>query len=520
MAIRKSSSSGIPFGNTAGRPAAPGLGQLYSNGQAARLELYTATGWQNIIQETPGVASATGHYYESDNSGTFIVSGTNFVDGAIAYAVGTNGTEYQATSTTYNSLVQLTVLFENLSKAYEPYDFKITNPSNLFGLLPDAFSLNDSPVWTTSSGTITTVYTGASVSTSVAATDDELNTISYSSSNLPVWLTLNSSTGSITGTAPLTPGTNSFTITASDSINSPVSRTFAVVVSPPTLSGGTLSSDSTYYYRTFTGSGNFVVSNGKIEASYLLIAGGGGGGGYGGGGGAGGLLSSNSTLVPSTYSLVIGAGGSGAASHTVNGSNGAETAGFGLTASGGGFGGTAGTAGNSGGSGGGGGYASGGGSGIAGQGYNGGNGNTNTDPYASGGGGGSGAVGSAASGSNVAGAGGTGTSSYSSWLTGISSAMTGVSGWATATTTGKIAGGGGGGVAAGSGYTANGVAGAGGAGGGGNGGLGGSGKSAGIENTGGGGGGAGYNGSTSQAVAMAGGSGVVIVRYTKASVGG
>ena len=57
MAIKKSSSSGIPSGNNAGRPASPGPGQLYSNGEAQRLELYTTGGsWENIVQEVPGVS--------------------------------------------------------------------------------------------------------------------------------------------------------------------------------------------------------------------------------------------------------------------------------------------------------------------------------------------------------------------------------------------------------------------------------------------------------------------------------
>ena len=57
MTIKKSSSSWIPSGNTAGRPANPGTGQLYSNGEAQRLELYTAAGsWENIVQEVPGVS--------------------------------------------------------------------------------------------------------------------------------------------------------------------------------------------------------------------------------------------------------------------------------------------------------------------------------------------------------------------------------------------------------------------------------------------------------------------------------
>ena len=88
MAIKKSDSSGIPFGNNAGRPANPATGKLYSNGETARLELYTATGWQNIVQEVPGVASITGTYSEATNSGTIAIQGTNFVSGAIASAIG------------------------------------------------------------------------------------------------------------------------------------------------------------------------------------------------------------------------------------------------------------------------------------------------------------------------------------------------------------------------------------------------------------------------------------------------
>ena len=78
MAIKKSSGSGIPFGNNAGRPANAGIGQLYSNGQEKRLELYTSTGWQNIVSETPGVVSVSGNYLESAGSGTLEITGTNF----------------------------------------------------------------------------------------------------------------------------------------------------------------------------------------------------------------------------------------------------------------------------------------------------------------------------------------------------------------------------------------------------------------------------------------------------------
>lgn len=524
MAIRKSGISGIPFGNTAARPASPSLGQPYFNGEVGRLELYSSNGWQNIVQETPGIASASGTYNESAGSGTLTISGTNFVDGAIAYAVGTNGTEYQATTTTYNSLVQLTVLFSNLSSAYEPYDIKVVNPSNLFGLLPDAFYINDSPVWSTSSGSLGTYY--SSVSIQLAATDDESNTITYSvtSGSLPTGLSLSSS-GLISGTVTATPATYTFTVSASDGINTAVTRSFSIIVPFPTASGGTLTSDSTYYYRTFSAQGNFVVSSAPLNADIVIVAGGGGGGGAngGGGGGAGGLLALTSqSLSVSTYGVTIGAGGAAETdgNNSVFGSNtalkGAKGANSTTVATGG-----SGTYGSGGGTGRDliGGISQIGGAGTSGQGFKGGD-------TPSGGNGGSGGGGAGGAGNNTSssgaenatspqGDGGIGSNVYSSWLSAIASGMTGVDGWSTATSSGYIAGGGGG-----SAYQTTRNP-SGGAGGGGQGTMrdtGSTGSTAGITNTGSGGGGGGTG--AFKSAPSSGGSGIVIVRYTKASVGG
>jgi hypothetical protein len=234
MAIRKSSGSGIPSGLTAGRPANPGFGQLYSNGEANRLELYTqASGWQNIIQEVPGVASITGNYSEATNSGTITIAGTNFVAGAIASAIGTNGVEVQAQSTTYNSLVQLTAVFANLVNANEPYDIKVINPSNLFGMIPDALYVNASPVWVTSSGSLGTFTEQVSITLSALSSTDSDSTVTYalaSGSSLPSGVTLNSSTGVISGTLPniSSQTTYTFTINATDGVNA-IPRSFSIL---------------------------------------------------------------------------------------------------------------------------------------------------------------------------------------------------------------------------------------------------------------------------------------------------
>jgi hypothetical protein len=490
MAIKKSSGSGIPSGLSAGRPANPGFGQLYANGETARLELFTqASGWQNIVQETPGVSSITGSYSESTNSGTITISGTNFVAGAIASVIGTNGVEIQASSTTYNSLVQLTAVFTGLSNASEPYDVKVTNPSNLFGMLPDALYVNASPVWQTASGSLGTFSEQASITLSALSATDE-TAITYalaSGSVLPAGLSLNSSTGVISGTLPdiATDTTYTFTINASDGSNT-IPRAFSI---------------------------NSVI---QTVVETLVVAGGGGGGSNGnttggGGGGAGGYLYNASSVFNklTPYTLTVGTGGTGRArnsgSHSTpetgnkGGNSSISGSGFStITATGGGggvsnqSGGTSSDA--NGGSGGGGNYVNGAGTGISGQGNSGGqpwstiNG-TNEQAFAGGGGGGSSAVGG--NGTNtVGGSGGAGTANS---ITGTSLIYAA-----------------GGGAGARGGYTA----GTGGSSIGGNGAAGsGNGGNAPVANRGSGGGGGGGDGNNPGYIGGTGSDGVIVIAY-------
>jgi hypothetical protein len=229
--IRTSQFGGIPFGNNANRPTGA-TGQPYFNGEEKRLELYTSSGWQNIVSETPGVVSVSGNYIESLNSGTLEIIGTNFTTGAIASVIGTNGIEVNANSTTVNSIVSISAVFSGLSNANEPYDVKVTNTSNLFGLLVDSFYINASPAWQTASGSLGTFAEEVAMSVSAVATDESAITYSLASgSSLPAGVALNSSTGLISGTLPSisTNTTYTFTINASDGSNTVVPRTFSFV---------------------------------------------------------------------------------------------------------------------------------------------------------------------------------------------------------------------------------------------------------------------------------------------------
>lgn len=200
------------------------------------------------------------------------------------------------------------------------------------------------------------------------------------------------------------------------------------------VSGGTLFSDSNYYYSAFFGgTSTFSVSTAPLNVDLIVVGGGAGGGtAAGGGGGAGGIVVRSGLLTIGSYTATVGEGGSGATSDGGSGSNGGNSTFDTITAFGGGGGAHNGT-GISGGCGGGAGYGAGqvGGSstqtsngGGTGYGTVGGNNNRSTSglPYPSAGGGGAGGSGGNATNS----AGGVGGIGLTSALINSISAATGI----------------------------------------------------------------------------------------------
>lgn len=107
--------------------------------------------------------------------------------------------------------------------------------------------------------------------------------------------------------------------------STPVTPSVAAVVT-----GGTLTSDSTYYYRTFTSSGTLSISAAPLDIDYALCSGGEGGSGYTSPiltsnptttatGGRGALVTQGSTSGASgSISIVVGAGGLGGIRRSAN----------------------------------------------------------------------------------------------------------------------------------------------------------------------------------------------------------
>lgn len=74
------------------------------------------------------------------------------------------------------------------------------------------------------------------------------------------------------------------------------------------VTGGTLTSDATYFYRTFRGNGTLTVSDSKLTCDILIGAGGGSGGGAGSGAASGGgSYTSGYSAAVGSYNFVIGA---------------------------------------------------------------------------------------------------------------------------------------------------------------------------------------------------------------------
>lgn len=301
------------------------------------------------LEPTPTVSSVDVTEVDSQAGGnqTFVITGNNFASGGTVEFIGSGGTDITASSTTFNSVIQVTAVAPKSSflNAQEPYKIKFTSASGASGTSANGLiNVDSSPIWQTAAGSLATIFDGArsGISISTSATDSDGDTVSYSlqSGSLPGGLSLNTSTGAITGNATAVGSntTSNFTLRATANSKN-VDRAFSITVNAPA-------------YAVFTSNGTWNVPAGITAVQALVVAGGGAGGttsapgagghSRGGGGGAGGLIFIPAWDVTgaSSYAIVIGNGGTVSYNSATNGQNttvsgGSKT----LTANGGGNGG-------------------------------------------------------------------------------------------------------------------------------------------------------------------------------------
>lgn len=332
----------IGRGTTDNRPASPSVGDLYFDTTLASLIAYKTSGWEKVSQDPAPLISSISPTTSASTGNSITITGSDFRVGALVQFIGTNASVYNAVTTTFNSANSLSATRPALPTDYEPYDIKVVNADNQFSVLDNALDVGGNPTWSTSSGSLGSFLEQSAVSLSLSASDPDGTSIAYSSSNLPSWLTLNSSTGSLTGTSPdvSSSTTYTFNVAASDGTNS-TSREFSILVRPyAVITGGQTTSDSTYIYRRITSNAEVVVSNSPLVADVLVVGAGGGGGANnaGGGGGGGVVYYEGYTFTPGSYQANIGTGGLGFVGANTNnwGARGQNSTFIGITALGGG----------------------------------------------------------------------------------------------------------------------------------------------------------------------------------------
>ena len=234
----------VPKGTTAERPVSPTVGEVRFNTTLDQLEQYTNdSGWQGI-SPPPVVASVDVNSIDSTaGTQTIVITGSNFDITAVGALVDANGTTKTATTSTRNSSTQITIVYSGGdvigADVPEPLDVKVTNGSGLAATLEDVIGVDDNPVWTTASGSLGTVIEDEAISTiTLQATDPETGgsiTYTVTSGSLPTGLSLNSSTGAITGTPNVNDTynasgvTHNFSVTATGADSETTVRAFSIL---------------------------------------------------------------------------------------------------------------------------------------------------------------------------------------------------------------------------------------------------------------------------------------------------
>jgi len=177
-----------------------------------------------------------------------VITGTRYVITPNVEIISTSGQITYPNSITRDSATQLTI---NVTLPTDgTYFIRIENPDGQAVRSSTALlTVSDAPTWTTAAGSLGSVAAGSSVSLSVAGTSD--STVAYSETaavltsntdtpNSTMNLSLNSTTGAITGIAPEPTAEKvyNFTLRLTDDEGQTTDRAFSITVEVGINNGG------------------------------------------------------------------------------------------------------------------------------------------------------------------------------------------------------------------------------------------------------------------------------------------
>ena len=157
------------------------------------------------------------------------IAGTNFVSVPTVEAIGSTGAIVRADEVSFSSSTSIVAKFT--LPVDGTYFVRVENNDGLAVRSSSALlTVSDAPAWTTSAGSLGSNAAGSSVSYTVAATD--ATSYALQSGSLPGSVSLNTSTGAITGTesGATSETTYSFTIRATDAQAQTADRAFSITI--------------------------------------------------------------------------------------------------------------------------------------------------------------------------------------------------------------------------------------------------------------------------------------------------
>ena len=192
----------------------------------------------NVTETKPTVSSISPTTIQNAQT-QIVITGTNFETTPNVEFISSTGAITFADTVTRNSATQLTV---NATLATDgTYFIRVENPNGLAGRSSTALlTVSDAPVFSTNAGSLGDLYFANAGSFTVAASSDSAVTFSKVSGTFPSGLTLNTSTGVISGTENSGGSSNityNFTIRATDAENQTADRAFSIDVKIPNYFG-------------------------------------------------------------------------------------------------------------------------------------------------------------------------------------------------------------------------------------------------------------------------------------------
>ena len=199
--------------------------------------LTSVTGPKITLVDYPGDDLAT----TPTGGATVAITGTGFVNGCQVLVDSTYATTVTFVSST-------SISFTTPAMSAGTYPIYVINPDGGTAIAIPGVSYSGVPAFSTSSGSLGTVYEGAAFGSNIAATSDSAVTYSIDSGALPAGFSLNANTGAIAGNVGTISNstTYNFTVKATDVELQDTTRNFSITTSPDVVTFNTPAGNQTY----------------------------------------------------------------------------------------------------------------------------------------------------------------------------------------------------------------------------------------------------------------------------------